>query len=230
MKHYIFSVDGTLADLESPMDPNFMRWFEHWMLKQNVYLCTNNTYQNILPRLGRRILERSVATFVCGGNAVWIKNKEAIVKSWRPPSELISFLEAQLKNSPFKFRSGPNIEYRTGMISFSVAGKSATEEDRKRYVSWDKQTKERSTLIETINKQFPDVFVCRVGEIDIDIMPGVNKSQILQYFKNEKIMFIGSDFSKNSDEKPLKTAVEERGGDTHQVHGWSETYKFLQTL
>jgi hypothetical protein len=33
--------------------------------------------------------------------------------------------------SEFKFKSGPNFEYKTGMINFSVVGNSSSEEERK---------------------------------------------------------------------------------------------------
>lgn len=228
MKKYIFDVDGTLADANEPMDGQFMRWFEHWMLKKNVYLCTNNTYENILPRLGRRIVDNCVAVFTCGGNSVWVKGKEAKVVDWRPSPLLTTTVEKLINDSDFKFRSGPNFEYKTGMLSFTVAGRTASREDRNRYVMWDRQTKERNTIVETLQKKFPELYICKAGETSIDVTSGTDKSQIIQYFNVEdKIVFIGNDFSTYGNDKPLKTAVESRGGVVFKVENWNDTYKFL---
>jgi len=97
MKTYIFDVDGVLTLPNQPIEPHFMRMFEHWMLKKDVYICTNNTYQNIMPRLGRRIIDNCQAVFTSGGNSIWKENKEHVVSNWRPSYELISFL---LKSYP----------------------------------------------------------------------------------------------------------------------------------
>jgi phosphomannomutase len=184
MKTYIFDVDGVLALPNQPIEPHFMRMFEHWMLKKDVYICTNNTYQNIMPRLGRRIIDNCQAVFTSGGNSIWKENKEHVVSNWRPSYELISFLESLLKMSDLKTRSGPNIEYRTGMISFSLVGKTASEDDIKRYVQWDKISKEKKTFAESIKKAFPNLGICFGSDTSIDISETCNdKANIYHFLK-----------------------------------------------
>lgn len=184
MKTYIFDVDGVLALPNQPIESHFMRMFEHWMLKKDVYICTNNTYQNIMPRLGRRIIDNCQAVFTSGGNSIWRENKEHVVSNWRPSYELISFLESLLKVSEFKTRTGPNIEYRTGMISFSLVGKTASEDDIKRYVQWDKQSKEKKAFIESIRSAFPNLSITLGNDTCIDICEKCNdKAQIYQFFR-----------------------------------------------
>jgi len=184
MKTYIFDVDGVLALPNQPIESHFMRMFEHWMLKKDVYICTNNTYQNIMPRLGRRIIDNCQAVFTSGGNSIWRENKEHVVSNWRPSYELISFLESLLKMSEFKTRTGPNIEHRTGMISFSLVGKTASEDDIKRYVQWDKQSKEKKTFIESIKKAFPNLGICFGSDTSIDISESCyDKANIYNFLK-----------------------------------------------
>ena len=184
MKTYIFDVDGVLALPDQPIESHFMRMFEHWMLKKDVYICTNNTYQNIMPRLGRRIIDNCQAVFTSGGNSIWRENKEHVVSTWRPSYELSSYLESLLKMSDFKTRSGPNIEYRTGLINFSLVGKTATEDEIKRYQQWDKISKEKKTFAESIKKTFPNLSVCFGSDTSIDIGETCNdKAQIYQYFR-----------------------------------------------
>ena len=235
MKSYIFDVDGTLASSREPMDSTFMRWFEHWMLKRDVYLCTNNTYANIFPRLGRRLVEKTKAVFTCGGNSIWMNGKEAKVNDWRPSSELISFLETCLKNSEFKIRSGPNIEHRTGLISFSVVGKMASNEERTRYQLYDKTVKERKKIIDKLNENFEDLFACSGGMTSIDICKkGFDKSQILKYFDTtNNLTFIGDEFSVIGNDKKLVEAIDKTNNsvyNTHHVNSWQETFDYLKKI
>jgi hypothetical protein len=158
--------------------------FEHWMLKKDVYICTNNTYQNIMPRLGRRIIDNCQAVFTSGGNSIWKENKEHVVSTWRPSYELISFLESLLKMSDFKTRSGPNIEYRTGLINFSLVGKTASEDEIKRYQQWDKISKEKKTFAESIKKAFPNLGICFGSDTSIDISESCyDKANIYNFLK-----------------------------------------------
>ncbi len=184
MKTYIFDVDGVLTLPNQPIEPHFMRMFEHWMLKKDVYICTNNTYQNIMPRLGRRIIDNCQAVFTSGGNSIWKENKEHVVSTWRPSYELISFLESLLKMSDFKTRSGPNIEYRTGLINFSLVGKTASEDEIKRYQQWDKISKEKKTFAESIKKAFPNLGICFGSDTSIDISESCyDKANIYNFLK-----------------------------------------------
>jgi len=184
MKTYIFDVDGVLALPNQPIESHFMRMFEYWMLKKDVYICTNNTYQNIMPRLGRRIIDNCQAVFTSGGNSIWRENKEHVISAWRPSYELIAYLESLLKMSDFKTRSGPNIEHRTGLINFSFVGKTASEDEIKRYQQWDKISKEKKTFVESIKKAFPNLSVCFGNDTSIDISETCNdKAQIYQFFR-----------------------------------------------
>jgi hypothetical protein len=122
-----------------------------------------------MPRLGRRIIDNCQAVFTSGGNSIWKENKEHVISTWRPSYELISFLESLLKMSDFKTRSGPNIEYRTGLINFSLVGKTASEDEIKRYQQWDKISKEKKTFAESIKKAFPNLGICFGSDTSIDI-------------------------------------------------------------
>jgi HAD superfamily hydrolase (TIGR01484 family) len=192
---YIFDVDGTLANDGKPIDSAHIHWFEHWMAKRDVFLCTSNTYQNILPRLGRKILDQCVAVFTCNGNSIWRKGAEAKINNWRPSSDLISFLEDTIQNSTFKVRSGPNIELRTGMISFSIVGKTADDEERKRYHDWDNAVKERQNIVQQIKSRFSHLDASVTGKTSIDVYQKErDKSQILQYFRsNDSLYYFGNE-------------------------------------
>ena len=232
---YIFDVDGTLAPPNEPIDSHFMHWLEHWVLKRDVYLCTNNTYQNILPRLGNRLLSGCKALFTSGGCSIWMNGKEAKTSNWKPPSDLMTFLSDALKESEFKIRSGPNIEYRVGLISFSVVGKNATKEDRLRYISWDKISKERRKIVEKINQSFPSLSAFMSGETSIDICEkGSDKSQVLKYFnQDEQLIFIANETHALGNDKPLAQAMYNNSKKRYivqTVKNWQETFDYLRKL
>jgi len=230
---YIFDVDGTLTDPNEAIDSHFMHWLESWIPKRDVYLCTNNTYQNILPRLGNRLLSSCKALFTSGGNSIWMNGKEAVLSNWRPPTDLMSYLSDVLKNSEFKIRTGPNIEYRTGLISFSVVGKSASKEDRHRYTAWDKTSKERRKIVEYINEKFPALIAFISGETSIDICErGKDKSQILKYFDEQQyINFIANETHTLGNDKPLAQAmynIKNKRYNVQTVKNWKETFEYLR--
>lgn len=232
---YIFDVDGTLAPPNEPIDTQFMHWMEKWIPNHEVYLCTNNTYQNILPRLGNRLVSSCKALFTSAGCSVWMNGKEAVTSSWRPGPELISLLSESLKNSEFKIRSGPNIEYRTGLISFSIVGKSASKEDRQRYISWDKTSKERRKIIEKINETFPSLIAFSAGETSIDICEkGKDKSQILKFFKEaDMLTFVANETHSLGNDKPLAQAMYKNHKGRYNVQtvaNWQETFDYLKKI
>lgn len=191
MTIYIFDVNAAVCPSNQAIDTSFKNIFERWISKNKICLISSNTYDNILPRVGRRIIDQCVAVFTCGGNVVRMAGKDAIADNWRPSPDLVSYLESILKNSGFKIRSGPNIEYRTGMISFSVLGKTATEEERSRYKTWDKTNRERKTVADYINKNFSDVTAVVSGDTSVDISrKHHDKSQIFDYFSKEDVVYV----------------------------------------
>lgn len=232
---FLFDVDGTLAPANEAIDSHFMHWFENWAAKRDVYICTNNTYQNILPRLGNRLLSNCKALFTSGGCSIWMNGKEVVTSNWRPPSDLINFLEDAIKQSQFKIRSGPNIEYRTGLISFSIVGKNASKEERQRFLAWDKSSRERSKIIEKINELFPNLDAFSSGDTSIDVCEkGSDKSQVLKYFTEAmSLTFIGNETRGMGNDKLLAQAIvkSKRVNFTvHSVNSWQETFDFLKKI
>ena len=232
---FIFDVDGTLTPPNKPMDIQFMRWFELWMLKPSisVVFCTNNTFESISERMGRKIIEQSRAVFTCGGNEVYTNKKKIALNNWRPTPELIQFLDQVVKKSEFKTRSGPNFEYRTGMVSFSVLGKTANDEDREKYKRWDQQTKERIRTVKLLKEKFPDLCICKSGDTSIDISNG-DKSQILKYFTDtQNLWFFGNEFEMDGNDISIKLSLEKNNNRRYtikHVHNDQETFSTLRKL
>ena len=118
------------------------------------------------------------------------------------------------------------------MVSFTVAGKNATQDECKRYAAWDRQSRERNTMIESINKNFPDLSVCKSGDTSIDIAAnGFDKSQIVKYFdQKDHVIFIGGDVGKYGSNNTLVKEIENTNNknfNTVQVHNWNDAFKYL---
>lgn len=232
---FIFDVDGTLTPPNKPMEMQFMRWFERWMVNSavSVVLCTSNTFESISERLGRKIIEQSRIVFSCAGSEVYGDGKKAILNDWRPSLEVVQLLDQLVKDNGFKIRSGPNIEYRTGMISFSVVGKAASDADREKYKTWDHQTKDRNKIVNLLKEKFPNLFIIKSGETSIDIS-NTNKSQIMKYFMDEKYLWIfGNEFDTTGNDRPIQEMLEKnniRSYNIKKVVSDQDTFSILRKL
>ena len=100
-----------------------------------------------------------------------------------------------LQNSPFPNRTGNHLEFRTGMLNFSIVGRNANKDERKEYNSWDSQSEERKNIASFINKKYPTLEASIGGSISIDIIEhGCDKGQVVHALENNgatKIVFIG---------------------------------------
>ena len=192
-RHDCYLFDADSIDSGVVLEVQTMRWFEKWMTNKNVFIVSNKTYEQLTHQFGRKILEGCKAVFACSGNSIWMNNKEAVISTWRPPVDLLSLLEKHLKSSQFKIRSGPNIEYRVGLISFSVLGKTQNQDEIRRYVAHDKAFRERQKIIEAINEQHPNLYACYGDDTSIDICEKTHtKLQIVNFLKDYKnLLFIG---------------------------------------
>ena len=192
---YVFDVDGTLTPARSTIDPDFKLQFTEFFKTQEYALVSGSDYAKLLEQVGIDILHNAKFVFACAGNSVWQKGIEIYKNEWIPSPILINRLNTLLSNSKYINRHGNHIEYRSGMINFSVVGRMAKSIDRKDYYHWDKIHNERVDICNIILKEFPEL-ECEIGgEISVDIYPqGNNKSQVLKYIQNT-IYFFGDGIS-----------------------------------
>ena len=109
--------------------------------------------------------------------------------------ELEDDLEKYLNNSAYDVKTGRHLEYRTGMVNFSVVGRNANHDQRIAYNKWDNVEKERELLVSFINNKFNEYEASVGGSISIDIiMKGHDKGQIITDLINlgvKKLVFVG---------------------------------------
>ena len=114
---------------------------------------------------------------------------------FKPPKDLIKYLETKVLKSEYPHRCGNHIEDRGSMVNFSVVGRDCTQEQREEYYEWDKKMGERNITAMEIKGTWPNLDAVIGGQISIDIYPkGKDKSQIFDKIKlartDETVAFI----------------------------------------
>ena len=152
---YLFDVDGTLAEPKAQINENFKKQFITWSQNKQLFIATGSEYIKTKQQISLEMINCFKAIFCCMGNEVRypsgnILHKNEIIF----PDQLEYDLSNLLQNSDFPYRTGNHIEYRTGMINFSIVGRNANPLQRKEYLEWDKLNSERHQLVSFINDTF----------------------------------------------------------------------------
>jgi len=193
---YIFDVDGTLTIPREKMERAFASEFTAWAQNRQLYIATGSDFDKTKQQVPPRVLSCFKEVFCCMGNETRDNKGTVVEKSeFVIPDELDRDLQNILKNSSYPTRTGNHIEFRTGMVNFSIVGRSATSLERAHYNNWDNLNKERATIAEMINKNYPTLNASVGGSISIDIIEeGKDKGQVINYLENSgatKIVFVG---------------------------------------
>ena len=232
MRKYIFDVDGTLTPSRMMMDEAFRLWFLNFCADNDVYLVTGSDKKKTFGQIGGQVYDSVKKVYQSQGNDVWIGDK-LNVKTMRMkmPEPMKVLLEHFLDESKFPYRTGNHIEIRPGLINFSIVGRNATVEQRREYIKWDLRVKERALLAQMIREANEMYDVSVAGETGIDIVrAGLNKSQILQDFDAENVVFFGDKCEEGGNDYEIALRTKQCGGTVYQVDGWEHTWRLLKTL
>jgi phosphomannomutase len=231
MNNFIFDVDGTLTPSRRRIDPEFHDYFLKFCEDFNVYLVTGSDYPKTQEQLGDEILQKVLVSFNCSGNSNWERGTEIYRDDFVVGEDLISFLKEKLEKSKFPTKGFTNIEYRPGMINFSIVGRPCSLEMRYLYKGWDEHKQERMQIALEIMDKFPGIVAQVAGETGIDIFQqGRDKSQVAEWIPHP-ITFFGDNMQVGGNDHPLAVRLE---GYPHsrsiQVKDWKDTYNYLRTM
>lgn len=233
---YIFDVDGTLTIPRVRMDVSFANEFASWSKNKQMFIATGSDFDKTKQQVPKEILSCFQKIFCCMGNETRDNKGLVIEKSeFVIPDALDVELQSILKNSPYPNRTGNHIEFRTGMVNFSIVGRNATTKERSHYNNWDNINGERLEIAEAINKNYPTLNASVGGSISIDIIEeGKDKGQVINYIENAgatKVVFVGdkcfpggNDFGIIRELKKSNLAFE-----WYQVDNPKETLALLRT-
>lgn len=232
MTTYVFDIDGTLTPVRSKMDPEFKYWFKYWVQDKisqghHVAFATGSENYKTIQQVGNEIFNM-VVSYNCAGNQIYDKGTLVDMRAPIFSKELIHILEKWLKTSKYDKRTGQHIEFRPGMINFSVVGRNATIEERNEYIVWDKMTDERLQIFEEINR-LPEFNAVLGGDISLDITEiGYDKARIRKFIDGQIYFFCDRNTPEGND-YPLVSALFPTDK-AFIVKDWKDTLKILQTL
>jgi len=226
MNKFIFDVDGTLTPSRGIIDLKFKAFFNTFCLSNHVYLVTGSDKAKTVEQISEPTYNLCKRVYQCNGNDVWEGATHIRTNEWRIPDNARDWLCDQLTNSAFSLRTGLHFEHRPGMCNFSVVGRNANAEQRKKYRKWDLESEERDYIAHNFNLIFTDLEAKVGGETGIDISPkGFNKSQIIKDFdKEDTTWFFGDAIYEGGNDLPIANVVKH----FRKVDGWKQTMEYLQ--
>lgn len=231
-KIFMFDVDGTLTPPRQPMTLKFANLFEKFAARRRVFLVSGSDIEKIKQQIPPGILEKCDGVFGSSGNEYIGKDGNSYINTFKPPSSLVADLENYLEHSPYGERTGKHIEYRPGMINFSVVGRNATQKQRLEYNAWDSKENERRFLTKRILKKYPAIDAKIGGQISIDIYPrGLDKAQSVEHVRATcddcSIVFFGDRTDEEGNDYSV-TLVMNEGDVVHAVENDEDTYLILE--
>jgi phosphomannomutase len=233
---YVFDIDGTLTPARQPMNTEFMLLFLDFCRANRVYLCTGSDWEKVLEQVPNVIVDTVEGIFTCSGNSLWVdrEEKKQFRNDFKPSEKLLETLAKYIEDSKFPYRTGKHFEFRTGMMNFSIVGRSCSKDQRKEYHSWDEKNHERKIIASELRAKFPSLDFNIGGEISIDIHPkGYDKSRAIKIIKqlNEgaTLHFFGDKMHPGGNDYPVLKEIGENDDYSH-VEDWQETRDILSKL
>ena len=230
---YVFDIDGTLTPSRLPMDINFQKWFSNFAEENTVWLITGSDKDKTIEQIGETLWLKVERAYQSCGNELYESGKLTYVKDLRLPPDYINTLQDILDKSEYTARAGNHIEFRTGLVNFSIVGRQCTQEQRENYYEWDKDKKERETICKFLNKTFTEYEAVKGGQISIDIYEkGNNKGQIVEHIKGP-FTFFGDHLHPGGNDYAVKQVADKIGRTDcifHSVKSWEDTFKILKEL
>ena len=233
MKIYLFDIDGTLTRPRQKMSSSHALAFLSWMTNKNVYLVTGSDYPKVEEQLPNSIIRKCNGVFCSMANQFIQNNKIIYEKNWKPAGSLVDDLNFLYKSSEFPYKGKKIIERRVGMVNFSIVGREASQEQRDMYSRWDKENKERESIVKVLSNKYINLDFKIGGQISIDIQPeGSNKSQASKWarekFKGCELYFFGDKCSESGNDYDIvKDIKEHKDGKIFSVGGPNDTISIL---
>lgn len=227
--NYFFDVDGTLTPSRGVIDPAFKEWFYKFCNSNNVVLVTGSDRPKTLEQIGEDIYNACKRVYNCSGNDVYEGDKQIKFNDWKLPIDAKQWLNWHLEMSPFEMRTGLHFEHRTGMCNFSVVGRNANTEERKKYYEYDCSKNERLKIAEAFDKKYPELNAKVGGETGLDIFPvGCDKGQVVQDYNIDTIRFFGDRCDVQGNDYPIAKLLK-----PHQVYAvkdWKHCWRLLKNV
>lgn len=227
---YVFDIDGTLTPSRKKIDSKFAIFFEKFCAENLVYFVTGSDKPKTLEQIGETIFNSAQLSFNCAGNEIWKKDTLIYSSDWKPDDEIVKYLKNLLNESKFPEKTGNHIEFRKGMVNFSIPGRNCSFEQRELYKDWDNNTQERELFYNKIKDKFDYIDVYIGGETGLDIFKkGYGKSQAIRTIRtdvSDVIYYFGDQIFPSGNDYDAAILCDHY----INVEGWLDTYQSLLKL
>ena len=233
---YMFDVDGTLTPARTMMDEDFRNFFLRWSEGKQIYLVSGSDQEKIKQQLPPDVMRQCFGVYSSMGNSYHEGDQVIYSIVYSPSRELMEDLEALVYNSEYPIKTGHHVEFREGMVNFSIVGRNADMEQRAAYNKYDKLHGDRAGIVETLSHCHPDLDFAIGGNISIDIYPrGYDKSQAVRHLRGEvgstpEIIFFGDRTEAPGNDYGIVRALDEAPEPSrwHAVTRWQDTMSILR--
>ena len=222
---FLFDVDGTLTDARKPINKDFESFLKEFIKHNKCIIVTGSDRPKTVEQIGLELTNAFDRVYHCSGNHVFEGNKEVKKNDWTLSDAQYTFLQEHLQKINYSEMTGNHIEQRTGTANFSIVGRNANWDQRKRYSKWEEVNKSRETVAMYFNQEFKDSIAQVAGETSIDIFPtGCDKSQVLAEQEGTTIFFGDNCYPGGNDYTAAQASTY-----YHQIdNGYKQTWEILK--
>jgi phosphomannomutase len=234
MTSYLFDIDGTLTLPRQPINPKFEEFFFNWMQGKKVYFVTGSDLTKVYEQLTPRITQGAAGIFCSMANEFYVDGRLIYANELELPEKALEYLKIFFKQSQYSPKKGNNLEYRRGMLNFSIAGRDSSNEEREQYYLYDLKNNERKQVANFINANFDNLEARIGGQISIDIQnKGNNKSLASKWIRKNiggKILFFGDKTDRDGNDYDIvKDIVHSGDGEWYSIQSPEQLQLILET-
>ncbi|MES1908849.1 MAG: hypothetical protein MHM6MM_001702 [Cercozoa sp. M6MM] len=204
---FLFDVDGTLTVPRNEADDEMLTFLKELRRDHHVGFVGGSDLPKQQHQLHGQALELFDFCFPENGLVFFEqgekKDEMTITKHFEQRGQLkrleefISRCLVLCAQEDLPYKRGCFVEYRTGLINVSPAGRNCTQEERMEFYAFDQEAKVRAKFIKILQEEFADLELkfSIGGQISFDVFPqGWDKTYCLKHLLPcgfEKICFFG---------------------------------------
>ncbi|EDK37074.1 phosphomannomutase [Meyerozyma guilliermondii ATCC 6260] len=235
----LFDVDGTLTPARLTISEEMKKTLEKLRSKVVVGFVGGSDFSKQVEQLGPNILTEFDYCFSENGLTAYKLGEKLASQSFinwigeEKYNKLAKFILRYLSDIDLPVRRGTFIEFRNGMINVSPVGRNASTQERNDFEAYDKIHNIRSTMVNALKKEFPDLGLTYSigGQISFDVFPtGWDKTYCLQHVEDEgftEIHFFGDKSYEGGNDYEIYNDKRTIG---HAVKSPDDTIKILTEL
>jgi len=255
----LFDMDGTLTPARKPMEPQMQDALLELSKVAKVGIVTGSGYDYVMQQCGAFLKSnRDLSDFTimpCNGTQKYVWDKSEWERDkWRKESSLdmrehigedkFRFLMYMLSERLYytlmkeykKFpATGHFISYRGSLLNWCPVGRLANDEDRKKFIEYDRRHGIRQHNLELLRAtNLSNILSFSMGgNTSIDIYPkGWDKTYALNHCGNLTPWFIGDRCTaKDGNDKPLYDKIKETNPErAFEVKTTDETIEIIESI